>query len=156
MPKGRKVVEKTFVEDATLEKLANKVIEENRLDYLDQVKIRYILVDPYITNTCVGKCIRASKELKYFGKLDYVIELSKDVWEKIDQKTKEIVMLHELLHILLKTNSNGDLNTKILDHDIKDFSLIIKKYGVDWFKKFKVEVSSIRDLDPTKTDNIKV
>lgn len=147
---------KKFIEDESLVILANKVINANKLDYLNQVRIKYVLIDMYISKTCVGKCIRASKELKHFGNLDYIIEFSKDVWDKITDETKEIVMLHELLHILLKMNKSGDVDTKIFDYDIKDFSTIIKKYGVDWFKEFKIAVSSIRDLEPEATDNIKV
>ena len=147
---------KKFIEDPSLITIANKVIDDNKLDYLEQVRIKYVLIDMYISKTCVAKCIRASKELKHFGNLDYIIEISKDVWDKIDDVTRETVLLHELLHILLKMNKSGDLDTKILDHDIKDFSLIIKKYGVDWFKEFKIVVSSIRDLEPESIDNIKV
>lgn len=147
---------KNFIEDPSLVELANKVINENKLDYLNQVKIKYLLVDKYISKTCIGKCIKANKELKYFTQIDYIIEISKDVWDQIDDKAREIIIYHELLHILLKINREGKLTTKILDHDIKDFSTIIKKYGVDWFKKFKITVSSIRDLAPEAIDNIKV
>ena len=145
---------KEFIEDPSLITLANKVINTNKMDYLNQIRIRYVLVDQYISKTVVGKCVKASKELKHFAEMDYIIELSKDVWDKIDDETKEIVMYHELLHILLTVNKDGDLTTKIFDHDIKDFSSIIKKYGVDWFKEFKFAVASIRDLD--SSDGIKV
>jgi predicted metallopeptidase len=147
---------KEFVESEELVQLAQKVIADNKLDYLDQVRIKYVLVDQFISSTTVAQCVKASKELKYFGKLDYVIKVSLDVWSQIDNKAREIILLHELLHILLTTNKEGDLNTKILDHDIKDFSIIIKKFGIDWFWNFKTIVSSVRDLDPSKTDNIKV
>ena len=65
-------------------------------------------------------------------------------------------MLHLLLHILITTNKDGDLTTKIFDHDIKDFSTVITKYGIDELKNIKIAVSSIRDLDFTLTDNIKI
>ena len=151
-PKNKKV----FIEDVNLETLANKVITKNKLDYLEQVRIKYVLVDQYISKTTVAQCMKASSELKYFGKLDYILKFSKIVWDQISDDAREIVLLHELLHILLTTNKEGEIKTKILDHDIKDFSTIISKYGLDWFKTFKIQVSSIMDLEPNATDNIKV
>jgi predicted metallopeptidase len=147
---------KLFVEEPSLEELAKKVIKENKLDYVDKFKVKYILVDKYISKTCVAKCVRASKELKFFAGIDYIIEVSKDVWDKIDEETKSIVMYHELLHILGVINKDGDLVAKIADHNVKDFSGIIKKYGVEWFSEFKTAVSSIRDMDMSKSDGIKV
>jgi len=147
---------KKFVEDPSLITLANKVINENRLDYLNQVRIKYVLVDQYISKTTVAKCIMASKELKHFGNLDYIVEISKTVFDKVDDATKELIMFHELLHILLKTNKNGDLVTKIMQHDVQDFSNIIKKHGVEWIKELRIAVTSIMDLDITKADDVKI
>lgn len=147
---------KKFIEDPDLIILANKVITENKLDYLNNVTIKYVLVDMYISKSSVGKCVRASKELKHFANIDYIIEISKDIYDLFDDKSREIVMYHLLLHILLTTNKEGDLTTKIFDHDVKDFSSVINKYGIDELKNIKTLVSSIRDLDVTSTDNIKI
>jgi predicted metallopeptidase len=145
-----------FIEDPDLITLANKVITSNKLDYLNQVKIRYVLVDSYISKTCIAKCVRASKELKYFAKIDYIIEISKDIWDNVTDEIKNLIMLHEHLHILLKTNKNGDLCTNLMQHDIQDFSTIIKKHGTDWIKGLKISTTSIRDMEVTKADNIKI
>ena len=146
---------KTFNEDEDLIVLANKVIAEHNLAYMNSVKCRYLLVEPNISKTCAGKCIRASNELKHFGQADYLIEFSQDIWGSIDDQTREILMYHELQHILVKL-AKGKETFAILDHDVKDFSSIIKKYGVDWFQQFKDIVAATYELEGSDKDKISI
>ena len=146
---------KTFIEDESLVELANSVITKNKLVYMDSVKARYVLVDPHISKTCHGKCIRANGELKHFGKLDYLIEFSKEVWESIDDPTREILMYHELLHVLIKENK-GKQQLCIAGHDVQDFYTIIKKYGVEWFQQFKAIVAATYELEGPDKDKITI
>ncbi len=150
------MAKKEFIEDESLIELANKVIEDNNLDYLNGVRIKYLLVTPQISKTCVGRCIKSSVELKYFSETDYLIEFSNKVWEKIDEKTKEFVMLHELKHILIINKEDGETVMSLAPHDVQDFSSILKKYGVDWFTNFSTQVSSIQDMTPTEKDKISI
>ncbi len=71
---------KEFIEDEELVEIANKVIKEFKLDNLNGVKIKYVLVSPNISKTVAGKCIKPNAELKYFGDFDYLIEFSNDLW----------------------------------------------------------------------------
>jgi predicted metallopeptidase len=146
---------KTFEEDESLVELANKVITEHKLDYMNSVIARYIFVVPNISKTVHGKCIRANNELKFFGKFDYLIEFSKEIWNSIDDKTKEILMYHELLHVLVKT-SKGQMVPSIAGHDLQDFYAVISKYGPDWFKDFKDIVAATYELQGLEKDKITV
>ncbi len=151
-----KMAKKEFIEDESLNELANKVIEEKNLDYLNGVRIKYLLVTPNISKTVVGRCIKSSSELKYFSETDYIIEFSNDIWEKVDEKTKELVMYHELLHILIVNKEDGETSFQLAKHDVQDFSQILKHYGIDWFKNFSTQVASIHDMTPTEQDNISI
>jgi len=146
---------KTFNEDEDLIVLANKVIAEHNLAYMNSVKCRYLLVEPNISKTTPGKCIKASNELKHFGQADYLIEFSQDIWESIDDPTREILMYHELQHILVKL-VKGKETFSILGHDINDFSTIVKKYGVDWFQQFKDIVAATYELEGSDKDKISI
>jgi predicted metallopeptidase len=150
------MISKNFIEDDELEALANKVIKERKMDWLANIKLKFILVSPSISKTVVGKCIKPNSELKHFGKFDYLVEFSDDVWLKLTNELKEIVMYHELLHIKITTDKKGNEKHQILDHNIKDFSEIINAYGIDWVDKLKVMVSSIRDLNPKDSEKVKV
>lgn len=146
---------KTFSEDDSLVQLANKVVEQHKLDYMNAARVRYLLVDPFISKTCHARCIRANDELKHFANVDYLIEFSKSMWDSIDDATREILMYHEMLHILIKV-SKGKQSFALADHNVKDFSAIIKKYGVDWFEQLKDIISATQELDGADRDKITV
>lgn len=146
---------KTFIEEVDLETLGNKVITDTKMD-LSGIKIKYILVHPYISKTCVARCIKPNHELKYFGNFDYLIEFSENVYSGLTDQLKEIVMYHELKHILVKTDNKGNEVFAIADHDVKDFACIIDKYGINWFHDLKAVVSSVNDFQNGESDRIKL
>jgi len=146
---------KTFEEDSKLVELANKLIEKHKMDYLNSAIIKFVLVDPYITKTTHGRCIRANNELKFFGKFDFLIEFSKEIWNSIDDQTREILMYHELLHPIMKTTKKG-IVPSLVSHDVQDFYAVVKKYGPDWFKEFKDIVAATYELEGEAKDKISV
>lgn len=114
----------------------------------DNVKICYLKVYPSITKFVAGRCIRSNNTVKYFSDYDYVIEVSGDLWDNLNELTQEILIWHELNHILVETTKNGETLYKVRDHDIQDFSEIIKAYGIDWFNDLRTISSSVYDLEP--------
>jgi hypothetical protein len=52
------------------------------------------MVTPAISSTVAGRCIKANKELNHFSGYDYIIEISKEIWDLITQKSKELLILH--------------------------------------------------------------
>ncbi len=147
---------KEFIEDEELVEIANEVIEEFKLDNLNGVKIKYVLVSPNISKTVAGKCIKPNAELKYFGNFDYLIEFSNDLWEGLNEDVKKVLMYHELLHILVVTDEEGNTKYKIVDHNVKDFYCIIEKFGIDWLNKIRSTMSAIHDLSDNQQDRIKI
>ena len=147
---------KQFTISAEVKDLAESVIKEHKLAYLKDVNIEYLTVLPNISTSVIGKCIKASNELKFFTKKDYIIEVSGEIWENLDEETRKILLLHELLHISLKTNKKGDIVYGISDHDVKDFKRVIKHYGAEWGEKIKACVASIYDMSPEESENITV
>jgi membrane glycosyltransferase len=97
--------------------------------------------------------VRTGKELKFFSGFDYLIEMSGEVWDALDEPTRYILMLHELMHLLpVMNDKTGNWDFKLRDHDIQDFSSLIKKYGIDWVSKVKTIASSVYDLEPKDVD----
>lgn len=148
-------MEKTFTEDEDLAILANKVIEEHHLEYMNSVIVKFLLVGPCISKTVHGKCIKASNELKHFGKFDYLIEFSEDLWVALDDQTRYIMMYHQLLHILVKINK-GKQVLSLAGHDTQDFYSILKQFGVEWFQQFKDIVAATYDLEGPDKDRISI
>lgn len=147
---------KSFIESNELKEIANKVIENNKMDWLNAVRIRYLLVSPNVSKTMPGKIIKASDELQYFGDFDFLIEVSSDIYEKINTKLKESVIYHLLLHISVVNKEDGETVLKIVNHNIQDFSQVLRNYGEEWFKNLKIIMSSVYDLKPENLDNIKI
>lgn len=150
------MAEKQFTEDEDLITLANKVIDKHKLDHLNGIKIKFVLVSPHISKTCAGKCIKPNAELKYFGDFDFLIEFSEDLWFGLNDDVKELLMLHELKHIHITTNKNGDVKYSVTDHDVKDFYSIIEKHGIDWLDKIRHTAASIYDFQDGQQDKMKL
>jgi predicted metallopeptidase len=142
-----------FLEDEDLNKLANKVIEE-RLGYLSPINIKFLLVEPFISKKTVARCIRPNNELKHFGGFDYLVEFSNAVWKTLDDKTKYVVMLHELKHILVKMDKDGPDEFKLAPHSICDFAELLNEYGVEWFNNLKVLNAAVHQLEATDDHSI--
>lgn len=156
-PKKKKgPIKREFVLSDEMKFLGQEIIKEERLD-VHPAKIEFVLVTPNISKTAAGKCIKTGKELKFFSDLDFVIEISGDLWDALDTPTKRILLEHQLRHILvLQNDKSGDWVFKIKKHDIQDFGKIVSKYSVDWIKKVKLTLSSLYDLTPTEEDNIQI
>jgi hypothetical protein len=146
---------KTFTEDEDLVTLANKVIADHKMTYMDSVVARYLLVGPHISKTVHGRCIKANNELKHFGNFDYLIEFSQDIWVALDDQTRYILMYHELSHVLVTMKKDKQV-LSIAGHDLQDFQAIIKQYGVDWFQQFKDVVAATYDIQGADKDKITI
>jgi len=148
-PKQKTIENKTYQVSSDIKEIADELIKnESILSELTNAKIEYLLVFPEISKTIAGRCYKTNKHVKFFNDIDYIIEISGELFHQLDEETLKILVLHELMHILIKYNKKGDIQFKIRDHDVKDFSYIISKFGIDWFNKLRTEMASIYDLDP--------
>lgn len=152
MPNEKTIGAKTYTESNELIDISKKVLDDPDTFFVafnkNDVKICYLKVYPYITKLVAGRCIKSSHTVKYFSDFDYVIEVSGELWDKLNDITKEVLIWHELLHIQVEFNKNGEKLLKLRDHDVKDFSEIIKRYGIDWFTDLRTFASSVYDLQP--------
>lgn len=155
MEKQKQIKNKTYMKSDEVKNVAQSVINKysNHL-VLGNAKIEYIAVYPNVSKTTVARCIRSNNELKYFSDADYIIEVSGDLWDQLTDIVKEILIYHELLHIYVTTNKSGETVYKLADHDVKDFSIIVKTFGVDWFNELKTLNSSVYELSPEQEDNL--
>ena len=135
-------IERTFKQDTDLERIIKMVIDEQNIDTAN-AKICGLRVDPNISDFIAGRCIRSGKELKHFSGYQYIIQVSGQLWDALNDETRYLLVYHELLHIDIKYKKTGDVTYAIRDHDIKDFRSIIKKYGVDWINEMNLINSSL-------------
>lgn len=136
---------KTFEESEEVEATAKEVIDEEDNLFLGNATIRYMKVYPEISKTTAGRCIKANKELKYFSDCDYIVEMSGDLWDNLHDDVKYVLMHHELMHIYVDVDDEGNDVYKMRDHDVMDFREIIERYGIDWLRTLQ---DSMNDLIP--------
>jgi predicted metallopeptidase len=146
--------DKQLMESPEVEKIAKEVIEKNNMDF-GPAEIGYFLVYPNISKQRAAKCMKATREVKYYSGNDYLIELSGELWDMLDSKTKEMVIYHELMHIDPSFKSkNQEWKMNLRKPDFADFYTINDKYGNEWYKTVQATASSLYDLDPRQENKV--
>ena len=146
--------DKQLMESQEVEELAQEVIKEEGLE-LGPSEIGYFLIYPNLSKKIAAKCMKASREVKYYSGNDYLLEISGELWDMLDRRTRYMIIFHELLHInpVYKAKQQ-EWVFKIRKHDYGDFYEIADRHGNEWFKTVQATVSSLYDLDPKDENQV--
>jgi hypothetical protein len=104
-------------------------------------------VYPHINKKTIARIHRPNNHTKIFTGLHYIIEVSGEVWDKLSDEVKKIVMEHETEHINVSYDRDGNPRYRLRDHDFKDFRSIVTKYGMDWFNEANEIAADLADSD---------
>lgn len=147
---------KQLMESPELQAIAQRVIEEKKIN-LGPAQVAFMLVYPNISKQTAAKCMKASRETKYFSGYDFIIQVSGEMFDMLDTHTRYMLMWHELLHIDVQFKAKTqEWKFAIRPHDYSDFYEIVDKEGVEWYKTIQATVSSLYDLDPRQESRVKV
>lgn len=131
---GGFMAKKRIIESESVKAVAERLFDERKIDRPRVAKIAYFLVSPNISKKTHATCSLADKLLQYYANVDYVIQIGEESWNLLNEKGKEILVLHELNHILEYQNQEtGEWHLKLRPHDVQDFAHVIRNYGMDWF-----------------------
>ncbi len=146
--------QKQLMESPEVAAIAEEIIERESLDF-GPAEIGYFLVYPNLSKYKAAKVVKANREVKYYSGNDYLIEISGELWDILDQKTREMVVFHQLLHVnpVFKAK-NEEWQMKKKKPDFADFYEINDKYGNEWYKTVQATVSSLYDLDPARESKV--
>jgi predicted metallopeptidase len=146
--------DKQLMESPEIEAIAAKVIKDNKLEF-GPAEIGYFLVYPHISKQKAAKCMKATREVKYYSGNDYLIEVSGELWDMLDSNTKEMMIYHELLHIdpTFKSKTQ-EWKMNLRKPDFSDFYSINDKFGNEWYKTIQATASSLYDLDPKQESKV--
>ncbi len=146
--------DKQLMESPELEKIAKEVIKKHNMEF-GPAEIGYFLIYPNISKQRVAKAMKATREVKYYSGNDYLIEISGELWDMLDSKTKEMVILHELLHLDPRFKSKTqEWKMELRKPDFSDFYTINDKHGNEWYKTVQATASSLYDLDPRQESKV--
>ncbi|MEX0770928.1 MAG: putative metallopeptidase [Balneolaceae bacterium] len=154
-PRGEiKLTDKQLMESPEVEAAAKKVINNHNMDF-GPAQIGYFLVYPNISKQRAAKCMKATREVKYYSGNDYLIEISGELWDMLDDDTREMLVYHELLHIdpVFKAK-NQEWKMKLRKPDFADFYEINDRFGNEWYKTIQATVSSLYDMDPRQEGKV--
>ncbi len=147
---------KQLMESPEVEAIAKQVIEKHKLEF-GPAEIGYFLVYPNLSKQRAAKCMKASREVKHYSGNDYLIEISGELWDMLDNETKEMMLYHELLHVdpTFKSKTQ-EWKMTIRKPDFADFYTINDKFGNEWYKTIQATASSLYDLDPRQESKVKL
>ncbi len=147
---------KQLMESPEVEAIAKTVIEKNKMEF-GPAEIGYFLVYPNLSKQRAAKCMKATREVKHYSGNDYLIEISGELWDMLDNDTKEMMLYHELLHVepIFKSKTQ-EWKMQIRKPDFADFYTINDKFGNEWYKTIQATASSLYDLDPRQESKVKL
>lgn len=115
------------------------LLDQVTKEYLGKAKFGIIVIEPEISKKVVARIIRTSKELKLLSNdYDFIIEVSSLIFASVSDNIRSLIMYHELLHCDPVYNEKLDkIEFKLKDHDVKDFYVLVDKYGISWFHELQ-------------------
>ena len=82
----------------------------------------------------LGQCEKIQEKYKWAIPGDFTITLFKPNIEDLSEEQIRLVILHELLHVGIRIDKDGNEDYYVVPHDVEDFRLLIERYGIDWAK----------------------
>ena len=146
--------DKQLMESPEMETIAKKVIKDYSLEF-GPAEIGFFLVYPHISKQRAAKAMKATREVKYYSGNDYLVEVSGELWDMLDQKTREMMIYHQLLHLdpTFKSKTQ-EWKMNLRKPDFSDFYAINDKFGNEWYKTIQATASSLYDLDPRQESKV--
>jgi hypothetical protein len=96
----------------------------------------------------VGKVAKANEILKYMTDIDIIVILNENIFDKLADDQKRMI-IEELLAQVYWDSNTGKI--KLIKPDVNTFSLLIKKYGIDFYLGVKDSIAaSLNELDATQ------
>lgn len=128
----------TRVPNTCYEQIAREVIaEEGWLKPIarSDVRIAYLSSDAKKTShgkVVFGQCEKVPDRYKWAVPYDFAIVIYEPNVAGFGEERLRTLMLHELMHVGVFANEDGEEVYKIVPHDLEDFRSIVERFGMDW------------------------
>jgi hypothetical protein len=117
---------------------------------LATARIKYILVDKGSQKggrPVFGKCRRISGALEYLLELDFLVEVSGDIWNELSVEQRQSLVDHLLERCTGEEDENtGEMVWKLREPDVQEFATILRRRGA-WTAELTEFVSVAKTLD---------
>jgi len=78
----------------------------------------------------LGTCTKQSEKLKILHGFDFIIEFAYDVWEQLTDIQQKALILHELKHISIGEDKEGNIKLRLCKHDLEEFRDVVEIFGL--------------------------
>ena len=95
----------------------------------------------------LGTAEAVSAKFNYLTGIDFIISIFKDAWDIMVEEQRKALLDHEMMHMFVGEDKDGNVIYKIVPHDIEDFADILNRYGVDWADNIYIDDDSAEDDD---------
>ena len=100
------------------------------------ISIAYLLntkpFDPLkddVTHDAIAKCVKAPALWHDVTGLHGAIWIRSYFWDQFDEKARAGVVLHELLHLQVAEDEDGQVKLRLRKHDVEEFIHVVRHYG---------------------------
>jgi len=80
----------------------------------------------------LGQCERVPDRWKWAVPADFAITIFEPNVAGMTERQLRTLLLHELMHVGISTNKDGDEVYRCVPHDLEDFRAIVEHFGYDW------------------------
>lgn len=121
-----------------IEELADSVIDAmTDLSYIREtgVKVGYMVSNKEKTSrgkTIYADCEKVKPKNRKFIPYDFLITVYAPNVKLLTKNQMKALLYHELLHIGVEVDKNGEVKHYIVPHDVEDFRKITDRFGLDW------------------------
>lgn len=92
-----------------------------------------------------AKAKKADKFLNFYTGIDFIIVVNKEAFEKLSEEHKKALMKHEIDHIEVYEDKEGNPKARLREHDVECFISVVEEYGT-WTPELKELGRAIRKV----------
>ena len=93
----------------------------------------------------LGTAEVVSAKYNYLTGIDFIISIFKETWDIMAEEQRKALLDHEMTHMFVGEDKEGNPVYKIVPHDIEDFAEILNRYGVDWADNIYIDDDGIEE-----------
>ena len=82
--------------------------------------------------TVFGECERVADKNRWAIPADFLIVVYEPNCAEMGDEQMRVLLLHELLHVGVDHDKDGNEVYRVVPHDLEDFMLIVDRYGTGW------------------------
>ena len=82
----------------------------------------------------LGECQKVPEEWQGFAPYDFLITFYEPNIAGMNDEQLHILAYHELMHVGVEIQDDGDFRIWIRPHDLEDFNAVLAKFGAYWAK----------------------